>query len=271
VIAIIGILVGLLLPAIGASREASRRTSCSNNLRQIGLAVAGYQTARTFYPASNTDDLYNWDTIGVIPNHSWASVILPYVEQRNLESSIDYSLSAMHPKNRPAAGQVVSIYRCPSYTGAPFTLDAHYPNGQYAIGNYVSLGATEVDHIWGAASEPEGVIFPRSATKPAEITDGLSNTMFIAESREERMRVWIDGRTAAITALRHDAGGGNVPRTSLNATPYYDDGDIVCAYGPSSMHPGGAYHLLGDGSVQFYRDEIEPAVYVALCTRAGGE
>ena len=95
--------------------------------------------------------------------------------------------------------------------------------------------------------------------------------MFIAESREERMRVWIDGRTAAITALRYDADGDGVERASLNYTPYYDDGDIVCTYGPSSMHPGGAYHLLGDGSVHFYRDEIEPDVYVALCTRAGDE
>ncbi len=268
VIAIIGLLVGLLLPAIQSSREASRRSSCSNNLKQIGLAIAGYQLARTVYPASNTDALNNWDTVGRIPNHSWASVILPYVEQRNLEATIDYSLSAMHPKNQPAAGQVVAIYRCPSYTGAQFTDDPHYPKGQYAIGNYLSIGATDVDHIWGPRSRPEGVIFPRSAIKPAEITDGLTNTMFIAESREERMRVWIDGRTAANTALRYGAG---VARTSLNATPYYDDGDIVCAYGPSSMHPGGAYHLLGDGSVQFYRDEIAPAVYVSLCTRAGDE
>jgi prepilin-type N-terminal cleavage/methylation domain-containing protein len=259
VIAIIGLLVGLLLPAIQASREASRRSSCTNNLKQIGLAIAGYQAARTVYPASNTDELNNWDVVGSIANHSWASVILPYAEQRNLEARINYSLSAMDPKNQPAAEQVVAIYRCPSYTGAEFTDDPHYPDGQYAIGNYVSLGATDLDHIWGPGAEPEGVIFPRSAITPAEITDGLTSTMFIAESREERMRVWIDGRTAANTALRYDADGDGVARASLNFTPYYDDGDIVCAYGPSSMHPGGAYHLLGDGSVQFYRDAVAPA------------
>ncbi len=145
----------------------------------------------------------------------------------------------MHPKNRAAAGQIVTIYRCPSYTGDEFTDDSHYDDGKYAIGNYVSLGATDVDHIWGTGVEPEGVIFPLSAVTPAEVTDGLSNTMLIAESREERMRVWIDGRTAAITALRYDADGDGVERASLNYTPYYDDGDIVCMYGPSSMHPGG--------------------------------
>jgi prepilin-type N-terminal cleavage/methylation domain-containing protein len=271
VIAIIGVLVGLLLPAIQNSREASRRTGCSNNLRQIGLAIAGFQVAKTVYPASNTDVLNNWDVEGDVANHSWGSVILPYVEMRNLETKIDYTLSAMNPKNRAAAQTAVAIYRCPSYTGLEFTDDPHYPEGQFAIGNYVSISATDVDHIWGDNVEPDGVIFPTSAVRPAEVTDGLTNTMFIAESREERMRVWIDGRTAANTALRYDSDGDGVDRVSLNFTPYYDDGDIVCTYGPSSMHPGGAFHLLGDGAVQFLIDQIAPKVYVALCTRAGDE
>jgi prepilin-type N-terminal cleavage/methylation domain-containing protein len=271
VIAIIGVLVGLLLPAIQASREAARRASCTNSLRQIGLAIAGYQVARTVYPASNTDELNNFDVIGAIPNHSWASVILPYVEQRQLEATIDYKHSAMHADNQIAAGQVVPLYRCPSYTGAEFSDDPHYPEGKYAIGNYVALGATDIGHIWLPTLEPEGVIFPQSATRPADVTDGLSHTALIAESREERMRVWIDGRTAANTALAHESDDGVVARASLNVTPYYDDGDIVCAYGPSSTHPGGAYHLLGDGSVQFYRDEIAPVIYSALVTRAGNE
>jgi prepilin-type N-terminal cleavage/methylation domain-containing protein len=268
VIAIIGVLVGLLLPAIQSSREAARRTTCSSSLRQIGLAIAAYQTARGVYPASNTDELNNWDTVGEIPNHSWGSVILPYVEQQNLERTLDYKLSAMHPDNQAAAGQIVSIYRCPTYTGLEFTDDPHYPAGKYAIGNYVSLGASEVDLIWGPGVEPDGVIIPQGRVRPADVTDGLTHTLFIAESREERMRVWIDGRTAANTALAFE-GDASLDRTSLNVSPYYDDGDIVCAWGPSSMHPGGVYHLLGDGSVQLLRDDIAPDVYVALTTRAG--
>jgi len=82
--------------------------------------------------------------------------------------------------------------------------------------------------------------------------------------------VWIDGRTAANTALSYDANGGVLGSViSLNFTPYYDDGDVVCAYGPSSMHVGGAYHLFGDGSVHFLLDSISAATYVGLCTRAG--
>jgi Protein of unknown function (DUF1559) len=95
--------------------------------------------------------------------------------------------------------------------------------------------------------------------------------MFIAESREEKLRVWIDGRTGAYTALAY---GNGLPSFSqpvaLNYTPYYI-ADLKCLYGPSSMHPGGAYHLFGDGSVHFLRDDINKATYVGLCTRAGGE
>src|SRR5207253_1844655 len=103
------------------------------------------------------------------------------------------------------------------------------------------------------------------------VTDGLSKTIFIAESREERMRVWIDGRTAANTALPYDPDSGVTGAVSLNYTPYYNDGDVTCDYGPSSMHVGGAYHLFGGGSVHFLVDGISPATYVGLCTRAGGE
>jgi prepilin-type N-terminal cleavage/methylation domain-containing protein len=273
VIAIIGALVALLLPAVQAAREAARRGACANNMKQIGLAIEGYQLSKRVYPSSNTDDVLNWDTEGRLRNHSWGSLIMPFAEMTALQDSINFSISAMHAANRPAAGTIVSIYRCPSYDGADFTTDSHYPADEYAIGNYVSIGASDVDHIWGSSLKPEGVIFPLSEVRPGDITDGLSKTIFIAESREEEMRVWIDGRTAANTALPYDvdgeasADGGS----ALNYTPYYDDGDIQCEYGPSSMHPGGAHHLLGDGSVHFLRDTITGADYVALCTRAGDD
>ena len=270
VIAIIGLLVALLLPAVQQSREAARRTSCANNLKQIGLAISGYQVAKTVFPPSNTDEILLWDYSGRLRNHSWASVILPYEEQTGLQRLIDLSTSSMAAANQAAAATIVAIYRCPDYQGPDFSADEHYGGGKYAIGNYVSIAASDIDHIWGATVKPEGVIFPTSAIKPAEITDGLSNTMLIAESREERLRVWIDGRTAANTALA-DGNAIGPQRPSLNFHPYYDDGDIVSEFGPSSMHSGGAYHLFGDGSVHFVRDEIAAANYVALCTRAGGE
>jgi prepilin-type N-terminal cleavage/methylation domain-containing protein len=273
VIAIIGMLVALLLPAVQQAREAGRRASCANNLKQIGLAIAQYQLTKGVYPASNTNDVWGWDDGRSELNHSWASLIMPYVEESALKDKINFSISAMETANQSAASTIVSIYRCPSYTGPSVTEDVHYPPGNYAIGNYVSIGASDVDHVYAVSLKPEGVIFPVSKIKPKDVTDGLSKTMFIAESREERMRVWIDGRTGAYTALAYGPGTINPfsAPVSLNYTPYYNDGDVKCLYGPSSMHPGGAHHLFGDGSVHYLLDSISKATYVGLCTRAGKE
>jgi prepilin-type N-terminal cleavage/methylation domain-containing protein len=270
VIAIIGVLVALLLPAIQSAREAARRSSCANNVKQIGLAIAQYQLSHTVYPPSTTDDLFVWDDGGQLRNHSWASLITPHLEEGALHDKIDFTVSAMDGVNQPAASMTVSVYRCPSYDGPAKTEDQHYPPNVYAIGNYVSIGATDVDHIYAISVKPEGVIYPVSKIKPKEVTDGLSKTMFIGESREEKMRVWIDGRTACVSALPYDMDS-NVPLVSLNYTPYYNDGDIESDWGPSSMHPGGAYHLFGDGSVHFLTNTISVPVYTGLCTRAGGE
>jgi hypothetical protein len=274
VIAIIGLLVALLLPAVQQAREAARRSSCANNMKQIGLAIAQYQLTKTVYPASNTNEMWFWDDGRSELNHSWASLIMPYVEETALRDKINFSISALETANQPAAGTIVSIYRCPSYRGPAFTEDPHYPAGKYAIGNFVSIGASDVDHVYAVALKPEGVIYPVSKIKPKDVTDGLSKTMFIAESREEKLRVWIDGRSGAYTAIPYDINNlfAAAQRASLNYTPYYNDGTKVrCAYGPSSMHSGGAQHLFGDGSIHFLRDTVSKSTYVALCTRAGKE
>jgi prepilin-type N-terminal cleavage/methylation domain-containing protein len=273
VIAIIGLLVALLLPAVQSAREAARRSSCQNNMKQIGLALAQFELAKKVYPPSGTDEILNWDDGKNELNHSWASLIMPYVEESTLQDKINFKISALETVNEPAAGTVVPIYRCPSYSGPNFTESEFYPSGKYAIGNYVSIGATDVDHIYAVSLKPEGVMYPLSKTKAKEIKDGLSKTMFIAESREEKMRVWIDGRIGAFTALPYAPGNPmmfNAP-IALNFTPYYDDGSVISKYGPSSMHPGGAYHLFGDGSVHFLLDSTNKPTYLGLCTRAGGE
>lgn len=272
VIAIIGVLVALLLPAMQHAREASRRSSCGNNLRQIGLAVEQCQLSKGVYPASNTNDVFYWDGGQSELNHSWSSVIMPFMEESALKDKINFTVSALDPVNEAAAGTVVPNYRCPSYAGPSLTADSHYPAGKYAIGNYVSLGATDVDHVFAVSLKPDGVIFPQSKIKPKDVTDGLSKTMFIAESREENLRVWIDGRTGAYTALPEMQGGpyfASAP-IALNYTPYYPP-EPKCLWGPSSMHVGGAHHLFGDGSVHFLANTISKATYVGLCTRAGKE
>jgi prepilin-type N-terminal cleavage/methylation domain-containing protein len=279
VIAIIGVLVALLLPAVQAAREASRRSACTNNLKQIGLAIANYQLAIKKFPPSSTDSLKNAMDFSIDDSgekrHSWASYILPHLELPALADSINRSLHALVGSNELAAATVVPVYRCPTYSGPEFSSSYRYEQLQRkcAIGNYLALGATTVGNLWGVNLNPDGVIIPGGKITPKDVTDGLSHTVLIVETREEVFAAWADGLTAATCALVFHASRYPTyarDQVSLNFAPYFDYQPPV-SWGPSSMHTGGAFHLFGDGSVRFIRDEVTKAAYLAITTREGGE
>ena len=282
VIAIVGILVALLLPAVQVARETARRMSCSNNLRQIGLALHNYESTYKVFPPSSTSDVEQGGWILHPENrhiHSWMSLILPRLEQQNLSDLVNYNVSSMDKLNLPVASRIVPLYRCPSYAGPDYSSDSNYLrfSREYALANYVAMGSTDVGHIYGQNTglfDPDGTMHPLSANGFEDVVDGLSHTILVCETREERMAVWIDGGTAAVVALRYDAL--NPPtyaglEHALNFRPYFDYLNPHCDYGPSSMHPGGGLHLLGDASVQFLADSVEAETYAAMATRNGNE
>jgi hypothetical protein len=196
------------------------------------------------------------------------------MEQSPLQGEMNYNVSSLASENRVVAATRLAIYRCPTFSGTDYSQEPRYtqisPN--FAIRNYVALGATTIDSLW---LEPDGVIYWQSSTRPRDLRDGSSHTFFIAETREQNAAVWIDGGTASISTLIYDVNSPTFSDliTSLNYTPYYPSGGqgIDCLWGPSSMHPGGAMHLLGDGAVRFINDEIAVNVYTALTTRSGKE
>jgi len=274
--------MALLLPAVQQAREAARRTSCRNNLKQMGLALHNYHDLHGVFPSSNTNDVEQGGWIGNPLNrhlHSWASLLLPQLDQSNLYNTIDYNISSMHPDNQDAAAQILPVFRCPAYTGPAFSTDSNYTrfSDRYAIQNYAAMGSSDVGHIYGQNTglfDPDGTIYPLSNHDTADVTDGLSNTIVIVETREENMMVWIDGGTAAVVARRYDASNSPTyagPEISLNYHPYFDYSDPYSEWGPSSEHQGGAFHLYGDGSVHFISENISGDVYVAAATRAGNE
>jgi prepilin-type N-terminal cleavage/methylation domain-containing protein len=289
VIAIIGLLVALLLPAIQASRETARRAQCLNHLKQIGIAVSNYADQQGRLPPASTSPLelgvWNYAADPSVHLHSWASMILPFVEESSLRGTIDPNASALAPANRRAAATIVPTYRCPSFAGSDYSIEPKYTAiaPTFAIRNYVALGATTIGSLWEPVAigmrRPDGSIYCQSNTRWRDITDGLSQTCLIAETREQNAAVWIDGTGAA--AVGRPFSVDNVPSyaqdfASLNYQPYYEWGDtadsIDCQFGPSSMHPGGLVgHLLADGSARFVSDTIEPKLYDGLITRAGGE
>jgi type II secretory pathway pseudopilin PulG len=225
VIAIIGILVAILLPAVQYARESARLASCRNNLKQMGLAIQSYQLSHIYYPPSSTTFIENgiWSSDPTSYDlHSWASLILPELEQTGLHGIINYNVSSLAPANRTAAATIVPIYRCPSYTGNAFTAEPRYTtlSSQFAIRNYVALGATTVDNLW---KQPDGVMFWQAQLGPANLRDGTSHTLLLAETREPNAAVWIDGSTASVSTLIYDPNSASFsdPVPALNYTPYY--------------------------------------------------
>jgi prepilin-type N-terminal cleavage/methylation domain-containing protein len=284
VIAIIAVLIALLLPAVQQAREAARRSQCKNNMKQIGLALHNYESSMSVFPPSSTGRIGSFGVWNYSAGntdwhlHSFASLILPYLDQANTSNIITYTASALDPVNRTAAAQVIPVYRCPSYTGGSFSTDAYYtnlPNGAaFAVRNYMAIGARTAVGLSGA-TPPEGILFPRSKTGFRDITDGSSNTVLLAETREDKASVWIDGSCAAGSArwlnfAAYPTYAGS--SLAINYKPYFNyPGAISQTYGPSSQHIGGAHHLMGDGAVRFFSDNLDLNTYDSLTSRAGGE
>ena len=286
VIAIIGVLIGLLLPAVQSAREAGRRMSCMNNMKQSGLAIHGYASARKVFPPSSNSGFGNgvWGYPGSGPTdetirlHSFASLILPYAEANEVFDAIDHNVSSLAPNNHTAASIILPMYRCPSYNGNVYSKDPLYTAiyEKFAVRNYVAMGAKTVLGLSGAVPA-EGVMYPQSKTGFNSITDGTSKTILLAETREENASVWIDGTSAAVAArfmaLVPPLYAGDT--AAINHQPYFQGGvfpnSIGQNWGPSSQHPGGANHLLCDGSVRFIQQTIDVNTYDALATRNGND
>ncbi|MDR1959691.1 MAG: DUF1559 domain-containing protein [Planctomycetaceae bacterium] len=201
VIAIIGILIALLLPAVQAAREAARRMQCSNNLKQFGLAMHNYMDAhQQKLPCGNTNPVGTFRGIGAgQQRHTWLPRVWPYIEQQALYSQYHFNIGFFASPNTATdrttvtpTSSKVSCYSCPSdRPEAMWTADAYY----YCRGNYVvNMGN---DWFWHGGSDSNAP-YPykrNTATNPwtgapfylnintdaSEITDGLSNTMFLSE------------------------------------------------------------------------------------------
>ncbi|QDS91110.1 hypothetical protein EC9_53300 [Rosistilla ulvae] len=200
VISIIGVLVGLLLPAVQAAREAARRMSCSNNLKQIGLSLHNYESAFRVFPSqsSSPGPGAEWTT----QRGSWFTSILPFIEQDGLFSSFDSDYHWHAPENLEAVSTEVPMLRCPSApdrTGFEWTVLVDYPNGSstYSLtARDTYYGATtDYANVGGVGSQLSATLPPQqqlsdpsncgvlksTAVRLAEIIDGLSNTVLLVE------------------------------------------------------------------------------------------
>ena len=280
VIAIIAILIALLLPAVQQAREAARRSTCKNNLKQIGLALHNYHDTHRVFPPGRVvagshpfAGVNQWDTGKVI----WSAHILPYIDQANVYNMIDFSVPdpARNAVNDPVETVDIPIYRCPSDPGDRSTTgESNLAPMNYAI----CAGNNPMDASGGSGKS--AIMYFNSSTRMRDIIDGTSNTMVVAEMLVGS-EWYYGGNAYDDTAMLTCADNALYSRRTTRGDSWFYGEDVVryaytTNFGPNglegvggcrdfqedanataeSMHEGGAHILLCDGSVRFVSENV---------------
>jgi prepilin-type N-terminal cleavage/methylation domain-containing protein/prepilin-type processing-associated H-X9-DG protein len=299
VIAIIGILIALLLPAVQAAREAARRAQCSNNLKQIGLALQNYASAREFIPPAvvadnlRPDVFYDIWAEATSGSHgtSWMLQILPYMELDAVYDRWNFATNVLG--NQAVATTDIAAFYCPSRRGEIRSEDAPmmfqgWTGGGTDYGGCIGSGNAFWDDAGGnTAAAPckhcftdhihdnygvcsLGIFSPDSQdkmTKFGDVVDGTSTTIMIGEL--QRLPGYGSSRWTVCAQTSHDgwAIGGvgtvfDVQCGELNNSHFEH---------PGSEHPGGAQFGMADGSVRFINENVDSLTLMHLATLDCGE
>lgn len=279
VIAIIGILVALLLPAIQAARESARRSQCKNNLKQIGLALHNYESTRRTFPQGFTSNAPAINEPGTGPGWGWGAHILPYLEEFSLE--IDFKRPITDALYGGIREKTLTVFRCPSDSVELPLFPVESSGGamltQVAFANYVGVAGTY--EVSAYPDEGTGILFRNRAVAVKHITDGLSHTIMVSEraSRQSPQTTWVGAITNAVVPPRNPSYEAEGPpvliltNTGTAADSRVPNNSLDHAEDSNSAHSQGVHLMFADGSVQTINNDVDPNIWVALGTRAGGE
>jgi len=307
VIAIIGVLVALLLPAVQAARQAAMRAQCLNNLKQVGIALHNYyEVNNTFPPGYVSHDeektagsgtsgaIANCRPDPVVPNQmvghpgwAWGTMLLPQLEQTPSFNEINFQFTAIDWENSTANLYHIGSYLCPADTPSP-TVSV---TDQTRATNIESLATSNYLGVFGTGTiadiplDSDGIFGRNSVVRLSDLLDGSSNTMAVGErSSNISDVVWaarVPGGWLFPPAGATGPGGTTVTPIPAGAMVLAPVGTVDGPRTPnnlsghledfSSRHPGGVNFLFGDGSVRFVKDSISYRTFLSLATRAGGE
>lgn len=300
VIAIIGTLVGLLLPAVQAAREAANRSSCSSNVRQIGLAFLNCENTRKYLPAAcytTASAKMNPKPIGNSAGveHSWRVLVMPYMEEGALSNAYNWNENWYASNNLIVASKNVSVYLCPStprasLTNYPISPDSdsarpgitNFPlaTTDYEVCTGVKKNVVNPDIYLTGGESAVGSLDKDKVTKFASIIDGTSKTILIGEcagrpsiyrnkikdpANVNQCISWADSLGPfKIDSMTSQGLKGAAPNTGspMNVT---NDGEFY------SFHPQGCVIVMCDGSTKLIAQDIDLKVFCGLVTRGGGE
>jgi prepilin-type N-terminal cleavage/methylation domain-containing protein/prepilin-type processing-associated H-X9-DG protein len=329
VIAIIGVLIAMLLPAVQSAREAARRLQCTNHLKQLGLALHNYEGARRRLPPGYTSDSAatsdrdpsSWDAS---PGWGWGAHLLEYIEQGSVAGAVDMNLPLWAPQHAAVVRASLPGLLCPSSSGAtePFAVAdesgvplalgggaielgrSHYvashgqescwgdcggAASQVVFANIYSQEKQVINHNRDVSKIADGPFYRNSKTEFREVTDGLSNTIFLGEhSSRLSEKTWVGvvpgafthplfvspengPDTAATLVLVHAGPSGG--EEDLNGLPIIHPLNFP-TYHVGQMfaeHPGGGNVGLGDGSVTFVSDDVDLFVWAEYSSIGEGE
>ncbi len=260
VMAIIGVLIALLLPAVQAARGAARRVECVNNLMQMGIALQNYEVAFEVFPPGVIDP--NSPIVQQPKGYhmSWLTQLLPFVDQKNVFNHLNFEFGAYDVANSTTRQAEIRTFLCPS---DPNTAPGP---GSLALSSYAGNHHPTEAPI---ADNNLGLLFLNSSIRSEDIADGASQTVAFGEKVLGGQYTppgaidlgWASGTRAT---LRNGGAGLNKPAVATAANP-----DPVGGF--SSYHPGGANFAFADGSVRFVKSSGSPATLQALLNRADGE
>jgi len=283
VISIIGTLAGLLLPAIQQARESARRSQCLNNLKQIGIGIHNYHSARDCFPAAVT-----------AKGSQWTAQILPYLDENPLAGIYDFTIACNDIKNREAVLTTVGIMCCPSQPGGPLQdstfIKSGSPTWGAAAADYAGSNGPS-STLWTA---PAAVSYPKPAIidgffkgtiklgakgrRMRDISDGTATSIAVFESAG-RPQVWSFGSKLADSGVIlcgwADSNQSNVKGFKPDPAGAKSPGPILINgsnnFGIYAFHPAGANVLFVDGSARFVEESAAADVVAAQLTVQGGD